>query len=105
MFIISLLLGRITTSELPAHSHHYSGTTSTDGAHNHVIYENDDPSGGGDAIDAESDSWSANNHPHNTSWNGAHNHTYSGDTDNTGGGASHNNLQPYEVVYRWKRVA
>jgi hypothetical protein len=26
-------------------------------------------------------------------------------TESTGGGSAHNNLQPYEVVYMWKRVA
>lgn len=25
--------------------------------------------------------------------------------DNTGGGQSHNNLQPYIVIYRWRRIA
>lgn len=31
--------------------------------------------------------------------------TFEGDTDPTGGGDSHNNLQPYIVVYMWKRTA
>ena len=70
-----------------------------------MVYAHDSPSGSGDSIDAEGDNHSANTTSYNTSTNGAHNHSYSGNTDNTGGGASHNNLQPYEVIFRWKRTA
>lgn len=34
---------------------------------------------------------------------GAHTHTLSIKT--AGDGVSHNNLQPYQVIYRWKRTA
>lgn len=34
---------------------------------------------------------------------GAHSHTVS--IGNTGGNESHNNMQPYLTVYRWKRTA
>lgn len=101
-----MFLGFIfNTGELPAHSHHYSGTTSSNGNHNHVVYAHDSPYGSGDSIDSEGDHYGANDSPHKTSTNGAHNHSYSGYTDNTGDGASHNNLQPYEVIFRWKRTA
>lgn len=35
--------------------------------------------------------------------NATHSHTIT--IGATGGGASHNNLQPYEVIFRWKRTA
>ena len=35
----------------------------------------------------------------------AHNFTPEGTNGNTGGGSAHNNMQPYNVVYRWRRIA
>lgn len=72
----------LSTSELPAHNHTASGAgSSTDSG-------NGNYSSGGVSL------------YNNTSltWNNI-------TVANTGGGGAHNNLQPYIVVYMWKRTA
>ncbi|WP_374110498.1 hypothetical protein [uncultured Dialister sp.] len=102
MFIISLLLGRITTSELPAHIH--TGTTNSSGNHSHsVTMARTSKSGNGTQT-----VWSYyenlyGNGSVNTSNSGNHNHSFT--TNVTGGDSSHNIMQPYQVVYRWRRTA
>ena len=77
---------------------------STEGNHSHLVSRNrdiqdketNDYAGSRDTI-GPYDGTST----YSTSSAGAHSHTiYS-----TGGGEAHNNLQPYEVIYRWKRTA
>ena len=72
----------LSTSELPAHNHTASGAgSSTDSGYGNY-------SSGGVSL------------YNNTSltWNNI-------TVANTGGGGAHNNLQPYIVVYMWKRTA
>ena len=90
---------KLTTSELPSHTHGMSTEGNHSHAYNNLIGSTKDYVKGGESYD----SGRASTHPNtiNTSSAGAHSHTiYS-----TGGGEAHNNLQPYEVIYRWKRTA
>jgi len=81
----------LTTGETPSHTHAFSGTTSTDGAHTHTIGRtngNNDASGVGPTPEPP-------NAAYTTSSDGAHAHTFSGTTAATGSGASHNNMSPF----------
>ena len=92
-----------------SHTHAYSGTTSSNGAHNHehqaayhtsIKYGSNGGFGnygGGTPDDGASLLL--------TSTNGAHTHTFSGTTDSAGSSGTNANLQPYIVVKMWKRTA
>ena len=94
----------LSTANLPSHTHSFSGTANSAGAHIHTLrgYEKATASGsvgyrpgGGGNIYAGDQIQSA----------GAHTHTVSGTVGSTGSGSAHNNLQPYITVYLWRRTA
>lgn len=91
----------LTTSELPSHSHYFSGTTSESGWHTHKF----PLSGSHGAASHVHDSDNSTSETFTTPGSGNHTHTFSGTTATFGGDASHNNMQPYEVIFRWKRTA
>ena len=70
------------------------------GNHNHVVYGSN-WDGGSDGIDTEKDEYHSHGMSYPTSYAGAHTHTI----DSSGKGTPHNNMQPYEVIHRWKRTA
>jgi microcystin-dependent protein len=85
----------LTSSQIPAHQHPFSGSTSTTGSHTHTVRGVNFVTGafGGAGVSA------ANPSTNTTSPDGDHSHTFSGTTDNnTGGGGSHENLPPYYAL-------
>lgn len=90
---------------MPSHSH--SASSSTNGAHKHEMWcdENGGPFGKANTNNnhAGSGSMDYNNPTGWTSTNGNHNHSIS--IGNTGGNGYHENRQPYVVVNLWKRTA
>lgn len=84
-----------------SHTHTFSATTSSNGAHSHFIngyYP------GGDSVSGFQSLANASN-PVNTDTQGAHTHTVSGTTGSTGSSGTNANYQPYITVYMWKRTA
>lgn len=112
--------GGSKNSIVVSHTHTYSTTTSSNGAHTHTI---NDP-GHSHSIEAQNGGISSPpsyvaltgvlQSSVNTSTattgitinsNGSHTHTLSGTTDSTGSSGTNANLQPYVVVKMWKRTA
>ena len=90
----------LSIDNLPPHS--FSGTTSTAGAHSHNITAGQSwSSGGSPRRIAYRDDVGVTNFSVDAAGN--HNHTFT--TNTLGSGVKHNNLQPYEVIHRWKRTA
>lgn len=81
----------LTSTEIPSHTHGFSGSTSTDGSHSHTVavkfVGTAHPTGSG-----RSDTMSQGTTT--TSTDGDHSHTFSGTTDAAGSGGAHSNTQP-----------
>lgn len=97
------------------HTHSFSATTDTQGAHQHLTGGNweGNPFGTNTARYGYADGWvgvrTANaggtGYDSYTSSNGSHNHSVSGTTGSTGSSGTNANYQPYITVYMWKRTA
>jgi hypothetical protein len=89
----------LTTSELPVTKVTVSGTTNAAGNHRHSISTKKDESSNDNPQPAFGNGESKIGY---TDYAGDHIHSFTG-SGTFGGDASHNNLPPYTVVYRWRR--
>ena len=85
-----------------SHTHTLTSvTTNTTGSHNHTYTR---PSGTSPQSGSDTQCYVSTT-TSNTGDAGDHSHTLSGSTDSSGSSGTNANLQPYVVVYMWKRTA
>lgn len=92
---------QLTEQELPKVTVTSTGTTNKTGGHNHGFTIKAAVSRTGYGVSASD---GADNDTYLTGWAGEHTHTVTV-SGTFGGGQPHNNMQPYEVIRRWKRTA
>ena len=99
--------GGSADATLVSHTHTFSGTTNTDGSHNHVVNVDHKDAGvsntGGQRVGDTGNAPFGKNITSSTA--GSHNHSFSGTTNTNGSSATNANYQPYITVYMWKRTA
>ena len=88
----------LTEAQMPAHTHTFSGTTSTGGAHSHGFTNFLAPDNLSGSKPAFTNFDNAGSSVYVTDSAGNHNHTFSGTTSSTGGGTAHENRPPYYAL-------
>lgn len=119
----------LTTSQIPAHNHSFSATSSANGDHKHLLAFRSYSSGGnGGGVPLTNNTYIGGDYA-GQSGSGNHQHTVSGTTGNAGGGKGHthtlnshthtlnshthtnpttasaSSMPPYFTVYAWHRTA
>ena len=85
----------LSEAEMPSHTHTFSGTTNTTGAHTHTVTT----LGASSSVRAENvAAGSLSSYTNTTSSAGDHSHTFSGTTSSTGSGSAHENRPPYYAL-------
>ena len=89
-----------------SHTHTYSGTTGSVGDHQHTAPSGTvNPFGTGSSGTRGTYMGTNSGTRDLTESAGGHDHSFSGTTASTGSSATNANLQPYIVVYMWRRTA
>ena len=86
----------LSTSNLPSHTHSFSGTTTTNGSHNHTVSWT--VAEGGSGAGSLVQNYNAAYTNTTTSTAGSHSHTFSGTTGAAGSGSAHENRPPYYAL-------
>jgi len=89
-----------------SHTHSFSTTTNTAGAHQHSgsLTQSTKSGNGPTAVVSSSESL-VGDYNYTTASAGDHSHTVSGTTSSTGSSGTNANYQPYITVFMWKRTA
>jgi len=89
-----------------SHTHSFSTTTNTAGAHQHggSLTQSTKSGTGPTAVVSSSESL-VGDYNYTTASAGDHSHTVSGTTSSTGSSGTNANYQPYITVFMWKRTA